>query len=178
MIILFNFETALQKTTPFFMAITGKQEKLDFIISCLKKGEERGKILVKHAKKWGTSKSAFDRQLKIAKEQHNKQQQVIREQLAKDDIAAAKQALKKDILTSEERKEILTKIAKGELRIKKPFVIAGKIMEYPAEPDHMDRKAAIAELNKMEGDYEPIASKVEHTGNVTWSETKTYETKS
>jgi hypothetical protein len=49
--------------------------------------------------------------------------------------------------------EMLSKIAKGEVKIKKPFVIAGKIMEYPSEPDHNDRTKAIAELNKMDGSY-------------------------
>jgi len=59
----------------------------------------------------------------------------------------------KNILSTAERMEMLSKIAKGEIKIKKPFVIAGKIMEYPSEPDHNDRTKAIAELNKMDGSY-------------------------
>ena len=58
-----------------------------------------------------------------------------------------------NILSTAERREMLSKIAKGEIKIKKPFVIAGKIMEYPSEPDHNDRTKAIAELNKMDGSY-------------------------
>ena len=60
-----------------------------------------------------------------------------------------------NIMCKAERMELLTKMAKGELKIKTPFVIAGKIMEYPAEPTASDRRAAIAELNKMAGDYAP-----------------------
>jgi hypothetical protein len=60
-----------------------------------------------------------------------------------------------NIMGKAERMELLTKMAKGELKIKTPFVIAGKIMEYPAEPTASDRRAAIAELNKMAGDYAP-----------------------
>ena len=60
-----------------------------------------------------------------------------------------------NIMGKAERMELLTKMAKGELKIKTPFVIAGKIMEYPAEPTASDRRAAIAELNKMDGSYAP-----------------------
>ena len=63
--------------------------------------------------------------------------------------------LKTAVMSKRERLEYLTQIAKGEIKVKKPFVIGGKIMEYPSEPDFSDRKNAIAELNKMEGDYAP-----------------------
>jgi len=69
----------------------------------------------------------------------------------------------KNILSTAERMEMLSKIAKGEVKIKKPFVIAGKIMEYPSEPDHNDRTKAIAELNKMDGSY--AATKTDLTTN-------------
>jgi hypothetical protein len=69
----------------------------------------------------------------------------------------------KNILSTAERMEMLSKIAKGEVKIKKPFVIAGKIMEYPSEPDHNDRTKAIAELNKMDGRY--AATKTDLTTN-------------
>jgi len=68
-----------------------------------------------------------------------------------------------NILSTAERMEMLSKIAKGEVKIKKPFVIAGKIMEYPSEPDHNDRTKAIAELNKMDGSY--AATKTDLTTN-------------
>lgn len=69
-----------------------------------------------------------------------------------------------NIMGKAERMELLTKMAKGELKIKTPFVIAGKIMEYPAEPTASDRRAAIAELNKMAGDYAPAKSEVKVVG--------------
>jgi hypothetical protein len=60
-------------------------------------------------------------------------------------------------MTADERKEYLTKIVSGEAKVRKPFYVAktGKILEYLAEPDHNDRIRALAELNKMEGDYAP-----------------------
>jgi hypothetical protein len=134
-----------------------KQTIIDFIISCLEKGEQRGNILVKTGKKWGTSKSAFDRWLKIAKQQLTDKQQAIKKELEAIDKAAAIEARKKAIMTADERKEYLTKIINGEVKFKKPFFVKGKIMEYPAEPDVADRMKAISELNKMEGDYAETA---------------------
>ena len=69
-----------------------------------------------------------------------------------------------NIMGKAERMELLTKMAKGELKIKTPFVIAGKIMEYPAEPTASDRRAAIAELNKMAGDYAPAKQDITTKG--------------
>jgi hypothetical protein len=37
-------------------------------------------------------------------------------------------------------------------------------LEYPSEPDHTDIKNAIAELNKMQGDYAPTKINQENTG--------------
>ncbi len=73
---------------------------------------------------------------------------------AANDMKVAEIA-QKNIMSKAERMELLTKMAKGELKIKTPFVIGGKIMEYPAEPTAADRRAAISELNKMAGDYAP-----------------------
>ena len=56
---------------------------------------------------------------------------------------------------SVERQEYLTRVLNGEIRTKVPFVIGGKIMEYPSEPSLADRLKALAELNKMQGDYAP-----------------------
>ena len=70
-----------------------------------------------------------------------------------------------NIMTSVERMEFLTKMAKGEVKVKQPFVIGGKIMEYPSEPTFAERRAAIAELNKMDGSYAPTESKVKLDDN-------------
>lgn len=137
------------------MAKASKQVQIDFIISCLENGEQRGGILIKAGKKWGISKSSFDRLLKIAKDQHAEKQQAIKEKLMAIDTAAAIESRKKAIMTSDERKELLTKIANGQLKIKKLFVVNGKIKEHLSEPDHTDRKNAVAELNKMDGSYAP-----------------------
>lgn len=68
---------------------------------------------------------------------------------------AIAQTAKNGIKSTAERMALLSDIMEGKIKIKKPFVIAGKIMEYPSEPDHNDRIKAIAELNKMDGSYAP-----------------------
>lgn len=134
---------------------------IDFIITCLEKGEERGNILTKVGKKWGSSKSAVDRYLKIAKEQHRIKQETIKKSLAELDKQAALDARKKAIMTADERKEYLTKLIKGEVKVPyteikwnpktSKFVKHNFIEVAP----HSARISAISELNKMEGDYAP-----------------------
>ena len=53
------------------------------------------------------------------------------------------------------RMEILSDIAEGKIPLNKPMVCDGVIELVPIVPDWMDRKSAIAELNKMCGDYAP-----------------------
>ena len=143
-----------------------KQTIIDFIISCLKKAEDRKVILSKVVKKWQTNVRTFDRLLKIAKEQHSEAQELIKKELLELDKQNAIEERKSQIADELERKEILTKIMRGEIKLKKHIVCDGIIQEKEVVPDWTDRKNAIAELNKMEGAYEPIKSKVEVTGNV------------
>jgi hypothetical protein len=88
---------------------------------------------------------------KLIAEQRDNLKKVV-EEAQKDKVAEIAQM---NILTSAQRMEILSNIAQGKLKVKKPFVIGGKVLEYPSEPDHTDIKNAIAELNKMQGDYAP-----------------------
>lgn len=138
-----------------------KQIIIDFIVSCLEKGEQRGDILVKAGKKWGTSKSAFDRWLKIAKQQHTERQQAIKSRLIEVDTQSAIDARKKAIMTADERKEYLTKIIMGEVEVPYTEVKWDKVqnkfvtIHFKELPGHQARINAIAELSKMEGDYAP-----------------------
>lgn len=68
---------------------------------------------------------------------------------------AVKDALK-SVMCKVERMQILTQIARGEIPLTKPMVVDKIIEEVDVVPDWMDRKNAIAELNKMDGSYSPI----------------------
>jgi hypothetical protein len=91
--------------------------------------------------------------------------QLVKQAINNATSTAITEMAEKNILSTAERMEMLSKIAKGEVKIKKPFVISGKIMEYPSEPDHNDRTKAIAELNKMDGSYAPAETKTTITDN-------------
>jgi hypothetical protein len=130
-------------------------------------GSEQDKAYIKAIAKDGTSPASARQKGSTLAKRYANEIQIERERVGKV-IEAAKDKLvsdiaEKNILSTAERMEMLSKIAKGEIKIKKPFVIAGKIMEYPSEPDHNDRTKAIAELNKMDGSY--AATKTDLTTN-------------
>ena len=132
-----------------------KQIIIDAIIKGIEQGKTFDTCLKLCGTKWNLTRSTFIRRWKDANEQHIAKQCGIKSKLAIIDEQAAIEARKKAIMSADERKEYLTKLISGEIKAKQPFVIAGKIMEYPSEPNHSDRIRAIAELNKMEGDYAP-----------------------
>ncbi len=139
-----------------------RQVIVDFVVSELEKGFDRAKIMAKVAKKWQIPTRTFDRYMKSAVDQHREKQNIIKYEKMKVDISLAVEARKSEILTVNERKEYLSKVVKGEVEIiikevrwhaeEKRFITI-PIVTLPAHPT---RIAAIAELNKMEGDYAPI----------------------
>lgn len=137
------------------MAKPTKQVVIDEIVAEIEQGRERGNLLATIGKKWQLSQRTFDRYWKTANQQHTERQQALKKELEALDTQMALEARKKAILTAEERKEILTKIAKGEIPLNKPMVVDGQIELVEVVPDWSDRRAAIAELNKMDGEYAP-----------------------
>jgi len=79
-------------------------------------------------------------------------------------VGSAKERLKMAILSKDERMEILTKIAKGDISIKKEVATKFGVEILDVVPDFNDRKAAIAELNKMDGEYAPIRKDITSGG--------------
>jgi hypothetical protein len=130
-----------------------KAVMVDFLVKEIEKGKLRGEVLSKFVKKWQISDRSFDRYWKIANTKQHERQEMASKAADAAYIKAKEDAAISAVMSSQERKEYLTKIVNGDVKFKKPFVIRGKIMEYPSEPDASDRLKAIAELNKMEGDY-------------------------
>lgn len=137
------------------MASANKIVIIDFIVSCVEKGEQRGTILSKVVKKWQISDRTFDRFLKTASEQHQETQSAIKKAKEAIDIQNCVSQRSKQIADVTERKEILTKIIRGQIPLTKPMIVKGRIRHIKTVPDWADRKAAIAELNKMDGSYAP-----------------------
>lgn len=154
-----------------------KQIIIDAIIKEIEQGKTYTKVMAVNGRKWQMPERTFNRYWKTANEQHIVKQQEIKKELAEVDKQAAIEARKEAIMTANERKELLTKIANGQMKVKKPFVISGKIMEYLSEPDAADRMKAISELNKMDGSYAPakIAQTDTEGNDIVWNETRTYE---
>jgi hypothetical protein len=93
--------------------------------------------------------------------QEREKLKAIVEEAQKEKVAEIAQ---KRIMSSAERMEWLTKLVDGTIKAKRPFVVGGKIMEYPEEPSHSDRVKALAELNKMDGSYAPTQVNQQNTG--------------
>ncbi len=68
-----------------------------------------------------------------------------------------------NIMSVIERQHILSQIARGEIKLKKPIVLKGKVEYIEVTPDWTDRRNAIVELNKMDGACLP--AKENHTDN-------------
>ena len=129
---------------------------IEEILSQLKKGKGYSEIYVHVCTKWDLARSTFSNYWKIASKKHTEEQKIWALAKQELDLQGAVDEYKAEIADVVERKEILTKILRGEISLKKAIVVAGTLEYYEATPDWMDRKNAIAELNKMDGDYAPI----------------------
>lgn len=137
------------------MANSQNRVQVDFIANLLRKGGKRNDILAKFAKKWQkVSTRTFDRRLKSAEALIQSEQATIQAQ-AEQEVTKEIEVRKIEIMSVIERKETLTQIARGLIPLTKPIVVDKSIEYIEVVPDWMDRKNAIAELNKMDGAYAP-----------------------
>ena len=113
---------------------------------------------------WGLPSSTFDRYWAEASKRFKARLDAIEEATTKAAVSMEIKALKKAILSKHERQEILTQIAKGEIPLVKHIVCDGVIQEVDVVPAWADRRAAIAELNKMDGDYAPVKKDITSGG--------------
>ena len=113
---------------------------------------------------WSLPSTTFKRYWKEANLRYQTVNVTAQKELSNIFLDGKKEALKKAILTKHERMEILTQIAKGEIPIVKHIVCDGVIQEVDVVPAWADRRAAIAELNKMDGEYAPIRKDITSGG--------------
>ena len=146
------------------IANPNKEKIISDILSELDFGIDRAACLDLMGKKWQTTTRTFDRYWQEALKRFAALN--LRTQNALDEvyIDAKKEALKKAILTKHERMEILTQIASGQLTFQKEVPTKFGPQMITATPDFTDRKAAIAELNKMDGEYAPIRKDITSGG--------------
>ena len=147
-----------------------KQNIVDEIVKEVEQGKSFSTVLGLNGTKWNLPRTTFARYWKIANEQHNKKQHAIKKAVDAVDTAAAIESRKLAIMTANERKKYLTKIILGEIEVpykeikwdanQKKFVT----ISFVELASHPTRIAAIAELNKMEGDYAPTRAPVDENG--------------
>jgi len=133
--------------------------QIEFIKDRLRNGQSRKDILQEFTETYKTSVKTFDTRLKIATEAIRGESSRIlevSEAYVKEEIEGRKLKL----MTVAERMDVLSKIAGGEIPLFKPMVVNGEIQMVDVVPDWMDRKNAIAELNKMDGSYSATKTEV------------------
>ena len=126
------------------------------MLSDLKKGIGKPSILSKYVDKCHKSKRTVERWYDEANEQFQKFKLKADPIIEAKEIEALGEVAKAGILSKIERQKILSQIALGEIPLTKHIVCDGVIQEREVVPSWGDRKAAIAELNKMDGDYTPV----------------------
>lgn len=135
------------------MAKPNKENIVTEILILLESGISRRDCLAKIVKKWQMSDRTFDRHWKVANEQHAETQYSIQNSIATISTEVFRDNFEGHVLTRLERQSILTQIALGQISLTKYIVADGFIEEREIVPSWNDRKAAIAELNKMDGSY-------------------------
>lgn len=138
-----------------------KQHIIDAIIKEIEQGKGRGYVLGKIGKKWGISRTTFDRLWKTAQDTARDRQERASKAADAVYIQMKENAAKEAVMSKQERLEYLTKIVKGEIEVPytevkwnsstKKFVT----VPFVELSGHSARIAAIAEINKMSGDYAP-----------------------
>jgi len=136
-------------------------KQIEFIKSHLRNGLERKDIIQLFATTFNIkTPRTIDNRLKIAREAINDEIKAINE---RSGVIVADEANKRALktLSVAERIDILAKIATGELTISKEIATNEGVISIQEEPSFNDRKGAIAELNKMAGDYAATKQEVE-----------------
>jgi hypothetical protein len=113
---------------------------------------------------WALPLSTFKRYWREASDRHADHQRATQIEKQALNLEAAKDRLKKAILNKDARMEILTKIATGDITMVKEVATRDGTALLNVTPDFAERRAAIAELNKMDGEYAPQKKELTHTG--------------
>jgi len=141
-----------------------KENIITDILIALERGTTYNSCLAEIDFIWECSETTFSRYWKEANARYRKVNEEIQLDLKSALKDSAEARLKMGILTKLERMDILSDIARGKLILTKYIVCDGMIQEREIAPDYNDRKGAIAELNKMDGDYAPVKKDITSGG--------------
>jgi len=145
------------------------------ILSDLKKGIDKEIILRRIANKCDKNRATIYRWYSVAEKEYlefNKKVAPIKEKAEEEAIyEATKEIIKNGILSRAQRMKILSEIAIGQTSYKKEIPTKFGVEIINEKPTYSDRRAVIAELNKMAGDYAPIKTDLTSKGDKLKSET-------
>lgn len=113
---------------------------------------------------WDLPRTTFSRYWGEANKRYARVNAEIQQNLDSALKDSAENRMRLGILSKLERMKILSDIAQGEIVLTKYIVADGVIQERDVVPDYNDRKGAIAELNKMDGDYAPVKKDITSGG--------------
>lgn len=137
-----------------------KENAIKSILSSRKKGIDKSAILQKLTKTYKNSLKSFYNYYDEAEIQYQEFLSIVNPLIINKEAEALATVAASGILSKIERQKILTDIALGNIPLTKHIVCDGIIQEVEVVPSWGDRKAAIAELNKMDGDYAPTKTEV------------------
>lgn len=143
-----------------------KQKGVELAMQLLEKGYATEQIMAEIGGKWRIAPSTIEKHIAEARAKLSEKRQLIEKELLALEIEAEKKAREKAIMSIQDRKEFLTKIATAETNLQK---IGGQTVSIIVWDDGRkeivtlaDKHKAIQELNKMDGGYAP--KKIEHSG--------------
>lgn len=145
--------------------------QIEFIKDLLRKGEKRNSILAKFGAKWQkASPRTFDRRLKVATASIDDEFATISKK-TEESIGKEVEARKLKIMTVAERIDFLTRIITAQTDVKKIGSQAFPLIEFEENGTTRkeiiyltDKLKALAELNKMGGDYAPSKTDITSGG--------------
>ena len=105
--------------------------QIEFLKDCIRRGEQRDEAFQLYSRKFKVrvTDRTIDKRWKIAKSDTQREQQLISEKVNEGVLKEIELRTGK-IMGILEKQEILTSIARGELKVKRPFVMKDKIVEY------------------------------------------------
>lgn len=130
--------------------------QVEFIKGCLNNGKKRAEIAVLVGERWQLASRTFDRRLATATKELKGEAANIAAHTQQQVLHTLDGRVMR-MLSVMERIDILSRMALGELKIKQLVYMGAEVgnVEMEVEPSYLDRRGAIAELNKMFGDYAP-----------------------
>lgn len=139
-----------------------QQEIINDLIKDIEKGKPRAFVLGKAGKKWGISRTTFDRHWQKANQQHAERQRKAKEEADRAYIAAAGEHAKEAFMSEIEAKKNLTDIARGNMA---DYMVVRKVER--RQRIEVGLQAVIDQLNEkiaFEDEYASLAGYNEEEG--------------